>query len=134
VITIKPGLATTPGAFSLSVTGTSGLLTHSVTAHLTVRASSDGTASVIDALTAAGCIDNSGISGALINKLTEAQQEIDAGQIQQAIRTLNALLNQLLAQSGKHIGSTCTIDGQTFNPSEVLINDVRAILATLSLR
>ena len=131
VITVKPGLATTPGTFSLNVTGTSGLLTHSVPLQLTVRASSNGTSTVIDDLTAAGCIDNSGISGALINKLTEAQQEIDAGQIQQAINTLNSLLNQLLAQSGKHIGSTCTVDGQTFNPSDVLITDVRAILATL---
>ncbi len=131
VITVKPGLATTPGTFSLNVTGTSGLLTHSVPLQLTVRASSNGTSTVIDDLTAAGCIDNSGISGALINKLTEAQQEIDAGQIQQAINTLNSLLNQLLAQSGKHIGSTCTVNGQTFNPSDVLITDVRAILATL---
>jgi hypothetical protein len=131
VITVKPGLATTPGTFDLNVTGTSGLLTHSVLLQLTVRASSNGTSTVIDDLTAAGCIDNSGISGSLISKLTEAQQEIDAGEIPKAINTLNSLLNQLLAQSGKHINASCTVDGQTFNPSDVLITDVRAILATL---
>lgn len=131
VMTVSPGLATTPGTFNLNVTGTSGLLVHSSATQLTVRPSAGGTGKVIDGITAAGCIDNSGISGALINKLTQAQRFIDAGQIQNAVNTLSALLNQLQAQSGKHISLSCTVDGQTFNPVDVLINDVRAILATL---
>lgn len=131
LMTVSPGLATTPGTFNLNVTGTSGLLAHSTATQLTVRASAGGTGKVIDGITAAGCIDNSGISGALINKLVQAQRFIDAGQIQNAVNTLSALLNQLQAQSGKHISFTCTVDGQTFNPVDVLITDVRAILATL---
>lgn len=131
LMTVSPGLATKPGTFTLNVAGRSGLLAHSTSTQLTVRASADGTGKVIDGITAAGCIDNSGISGALINKLTQAQRFIDAGQIQNAVNTLSALLNQLQAQSGKHISFTCTVDGQTFNPVDVLITDVRAILATL---
>lgn len=131
VMTLSPGIATTPGTFTLNVTGTSGLLAHSVATQLTVRASASGTSGVIDDITAAGCIDNSGISGALINKLTDAQKFIDAGQIDNAVNTLSALLNQLQAQSDKHISSTCTVNGQTFNPIDVLIADVRAILADL---
>ena len=87
---------------------------------------------MIDALTAAGCIDNSGISGALINKLNDAQDAIDAGQVQSAINTLNALLNHLEAQSDQHISSSCTVNGQTFNPAEVLLANVRAIIAALT--
>lgn len=131
LMTVSPGLATRPGTFTLNVAGRSGLLAHSTSTQLTVRASADGTGKVIDGITAAGCFDNSGISGALINKLTQAQRFIDGGQIQNAVNTLSALLNQLQAQSGKHISFTCTVDGQTFNPVDVLITDVRAILATL---
>ena len=130
-LTVNLGLTATPGTFSLTIAGTSGLLTHSVSAQVTVQASTSGTTTVIDGLGKAGCIDSSGISGSLVAKLAQAQDDIDAGRIQDAINTLSALLNQLLAQSGKHIFSSCTIDGQTFNPAEVLINDVRAILATL---
>jgi hypothetical protein len=130
-MTVSPGPATTLGTFNLNVTGTSGLLTHSTATQLTVQASAGGTGKVIDGITAAGCIDNSGISGALINKVNQAQRFIDAGQIQNAVNTLSALLNQLQAQSGKHISLSCTVDGQTFNPVDVLINDVLAILATL---
>jgi hypothetical protein len=130
-MTVSPGPATTLGTFNLNVIGTSGLLTHSTATQLTVQASAGGTGKVIDGITAAGCIDNSGISGALINKVNQAQRFIDAGQIQNAVNTLSALLNQLQAQSGKHISLSCTVDGQTFNPVDVLINDVLAILATL---
>ncbi|HWY70444.1 MAG TPA: SBBP repeat-containing protein [Terriglobales bacterium] len=132
-LTVNLGLAATPGAFSLHVKGDSGLLTHSASAQVIVRASTEGTGTVIDGITAAGCIDNAGISGALINKLNQAQSSIDAGQIQDAINTLSALLNQLQAQSGKHIHSSCTVNGQTFNPVDVLFQDVRAILASLKV-
>jgi beta-propeller repeat-containing protein/FIMAH domain-containing protein len=131
VMTVKAGLAVTPGTFSLNVTGTSGLLKHSTSTQVTVRASSSGTSTVVGGLRAAGCIDNSGISGTLINKLTLAQGYIDAGRLKDAINELNAVLNDLQAQDGKHITTSCMVDGQTFNPVDVLIGDVRAILATL---
>ena len=78
---------------------------------------------------AAGCIDNSGISGALTSKLALAQAYITAGQIQDAINTLTALLSQIQPQAGKHIMTTCTVNGVTFNPVTVLLNDVRALLS-----
>ena len=126
------GLAAPAGTFTIRVTGTSGLLSQSVSTQVTIRASAGGTASVVSGLTAAGCIDNAGIGGSLINKLADAQRQIDAGRIQDAINTLNSLLNQLLAQGGKHIVASCTVNGQTFSPVDVLISNVRAILATLN--
>jgi hypothetical protein len=42
------------------------------------------------------------------------------------------LLQELQAQAGKHIATTCTdSNGQTFNPVDVLIADIQALLASL---
>ena len=130
-LTITLGLAAVPGTYTVNITGTSGLLTHAASTELAVQASASGTGSIIGGITAAGCIDNSGISGTLINKLTQAQAYIDAGRIKDAINELTTVLNDLQAQGGKHITTSCTVDGQTFNPVDVLIADVQAILATL---
>ena len=40
--------------------------------------------------------------------------------------------SQLLAQGGKHIVASCTVNGQMFSPVDVLVSTVRAILATLN--
>jgi hypothetical protein len=48
-----------------------------------------------------------------------------------ASSTLNALLNQLGSQAGKHIHTSCTYNGVSFNPDAVLVTDVRALLASL---
>ena len=130
-LTLNPVLFTPAGTFHLNVAGVSGMVTHSVPLQLTVHASAGGAGTVVGGLTDAGCIDNGGISGSLLGKLNDAQAEIDAGKIQGAINTLNALLNQLQAQSGKHITTSCTVNGQTFNAADLLIQDVRAILASL---
>jgi hypothetical protein len=130
-LTVNLGLSVVPGSFTLNVDGTSDSLTHSTPVQVTVQASASGTSTVVSGLEAAGCIDNSGISGALIDKLARAQAYIDAGNIQAAINTLNALLNQLQAQAGKHIGTTCTVGNDTFDPSAVLITQVEALLASL---
>jgi hypothetical protein len=132
-MTVDLGLATVPGGYTLNVTGTAGTLTHSTALQVTVNASIGGTEDVIDGLTAIGCIDNSGVSNALLAKLTRAQAFIDAGNTQAAINTLNALLNQLNAQQGKHIATSCTQNSQTFDPSQVLITLVQTLLANLGV-
>lgn len=106
--------AITPSTFTLTVTGSVGTLTHSTNVTVTVNANSSSVSNVINQITAAGCIDNSGIPTALNSKLAAAQTSISAGDIQTATNTLKALLNQISAQSGKHISTTCTAGGATF--------------------
>src|SRR5713101_237972 len=77
-----------PTNFSLTVTGTSGTLTHSATADVTVTATASSIGNLIGDLLGAGCIDNGGIANALTSKLSTAQA---AGNIQTAINTLTAL-------------------------------------------
>jgi uncharacterized repeat protein (TIGR01451 family) len=131
-INLEPSVA--PGTYSVTVIGTSGALTHSTTVTANVQATIDGTITVISTDQALGCIDNSGISGALQSKLNAAKADIAAGKIQEAINTLKALLNQLQAQAGKHISTSCKDgSGNTFNPDAVLIADAKAILASLGV-
>jgi hypothetical protein len=79
----------------------------------------------------AGCIDNGGIANALISKLSAAQAAISGGNIQTAINTLTALKNQISAQAGKHIATSCTITGVGINPATVLFLDVQALIDKL---
>ena len=46
-------------------------------------------------------------------------------------RTLTALKNQLSAQSGKHIASSCTIGGVSFNTDATLLMDVQNLINSL---
>ena len=78
-----------------------------------------------------GCIDGAGIGNALTSKLDETQRALNSGNINTAINTLKAFLNQVQAQSGKHIFASCTINGNTFNPAGILIGDVTYLMATL---
>jgi len=121
----------TPEQFSLTLTGTSGLLVHSRIVSVTVAATTGGVTQVVGAELAAGCIDNSGIATAVTSKLAAAQADADAGDIQDAKSILLDLLALLQAQRGKHIGTTCTINGMSFDPDAVLMADVQALLATL---
>jgi hypothetical protein len=132
-LTVSIDISVLPGSFSLDVDGTFGSLTHSTPVEVNVVASTSGTSTVVNELTAFGCIDSSGISGALLAKLAQAQAFIDAGNIQAAINTLNALLKQLQAQAGKHIATTCTNPetNETINPVQLLIDQVEALLASL---
>jgi len=131
-VSLQPSV--TSGTYSFTVTGTSGSLTHSVPVTVNVLATIAGTGTVISTDQALGCIDNSGISGALQSKLNAAQADIAAGRTQDAVNTLIALLNQLQAQSGKHISTACKdASGNTFDADAVLIADVKAILAGLGV-
>lgn len=50
-----------------------------------------------------GAIDNSGVAQSLVAKLDAAQAALDRGQPAVAINNLNALIQEVRAQSGQHI-------------------------------
>ena len=80
------------------------------------------------------CLPKSpGVANALTSKLSAAQSDSDGGQIRSAINTENALLNQIQAQSRKHILAACTINGINLSPPLVLSNDVRNLIASLKI-
>ncbi len=117
-----------PTNFTLTVMGASGALSHSATANISVTATTTSTSNSIGDMLNAGCIDNAGIANALTSKLSAAQ---NAGNVQTAINTLTALKNQIQAQAGKHIHSACMIGGVAFNPVNVLLLDVQALIDSL---
>ena len=121
----------TPTNFTLTVTGTSGALSHSTTANVTVTATSTSIGNLIGDLLGAGCIDNGGIANALTSKLSAAQSAAAAGSIQTAINTLTALKNQINVQAGKHIATACTIARVAFNPVMALLLDVQSLIDSL---
>jgi hypothetical protein len=123
----------TPGTFTLTVTGSSGSLAHSTSAAVTVASSASGLASVINELLAAGCINNSGVANALLSKLSAAQNAISAGNLNTAINILMASIDQMNAQQGKHIASSCTVAGVTFNPATALVTDARSLINSLEV-
>jgi hypothetical protein len=73
------------------------------------------------------------VANAFTTKLSAAQSAINTGNTQLGVNILDALLYQLTAQSGKHVATSCTIGGVTFNSAAVLIGDVKSMLATLKL-
>jgi hypothetical protein len=131
-LTVSLSPLVTPTTFTLTVAGTSGAVNHSSSVSVTVVATSSAILSVVAQILAAGCIDNSGIGSSLAAKLTAAQAEINAGNIQDAIDILMAFINELNAQSGKHVLSTCSIGGATFEPAAVLISDARSLISSLT--
>ena len=132
-MTVTLGPSVTPSTFMFTVTGANGSNNHSTQATVTATASASGTTSVIGTLLAAGCIDNAGIANALTSKLAAAQSAISAGNAQTAINILNAFIDQLEAQAGKHIATSCTIGGVTFNPVTVLLSDVQGLIGSLKV-
>jgi hypothetical protein len=122
--TLKVSLAptVTAGSYTPTVTGTSSQLAHSVPMTIVVTPTSAGIANVIADFVTTGDIDDSGIGNALTSRLAEAQAHINAGDRQTAVNVLGALLNQLHAQSGKHI---------TALAASALIADTQALQASL---
>jgi hypothetical protein len=123
---VSTGTVTVSGNYGgdTNFTGNSGTL------DVPVQVTPAGVANVVNEELGLGCIDSQGIAGALTTKLAAAQADIAAGKIQQAINTLTALLNQLQAQQGKHIKTTCTdSNGNTLD----LIALVKGLLASLGV-
>jgi hypothetical protein len=98
---------------------------------LTVTATAASVGHLIGDVFAAGCIDNGGIDNALTSKLSAAQAAFTAGNIQTAVNTLTALKNQISAQAGKHIATSCTLGGVGFNPAATLLLDVQGLIDSL---
>jgi hypothetical protein len=120
-----------PGSYSFNVAGSGGGRQHSRAVSLTIAATTAGVTSVINTLLGLGCIDSAGVGNAFTTKLAQAQAAINAGDTQTAINILSALLRQLQAQTGKHLRTSCTANGQTFNPATVLIAQVQSLLTSL---
>jgi hypothetical protein len=69
-----------------------------------------------------GKIDNQGIANSLTQKLENAQKDLDKGKIDTAINKLQAFINEVQAQSGKHI---------TTEAADLLIADAQWVIAHL---
>jgi hypothetical protein len=131
-LNVSLGPSVPPGLYTFNVQGTSGPLTHSTPVNLTVVATPESVIQVIGTLEALGCIDSAGVSNAFSVKLARAKAAINAGDTQTAINILTALLNQIQAQAGKHIKSSCTdSNGVLFDPVAVLIANVQSLLTSL---
>ena len=128
VLNISAASFVVPTNFTVTVTGASGALNHSATANITVTATATSISNSIGDMLNAGCIDNAGIANALTSKLSAAQS---AGNVQTAINTLTALKNQIQAQAGKHIATSCNIGGVAFNPVSALLLDVQGLIDSL---
>lgn len=132
-LTVSLGPSITPATFSVMASGAYGSLTRSVPVSVTSVATPASVSNVVNQVVSGGCVDNSGIANAFTNKLAAAQSAISAGKTQLAVNILDALLFQLQAQSGKHVATSCTINGITFNSAAALITDVQSMISALKL-
>ncbi|MDI6735078.1 MAG: S8 family serine peptidase [bacterium] len=73
----------------------------------------------IDNYLSNGSIDNDGVGNSLKVKLNKAKAKIEAGQTNTAINILNAFINEVSAQKGKHI---------TSETADSLISNVNSII------
>jgi diketogulonate reductase-like aldo/keto reductase len=70
-----------------------------------VEATIQSLTSSVSRFLAEGKIDNTGIANSLTKKLQNAQKSLDKGQLKTAVNQLNAFINEVQAQSGKHIAA-----------------------------
>jgi hypothetical protein len=112
------------GSYGLLIGGVSSSpsLNHSTGTSIVVTPTTGGMKNVINSFLTTGAIDKSGIANSLTTKLSVAQTFITGGDTQTAINVLQALLNQLNAQSGKHISASA---------ASTLITDTHALQASL---
>ncbi len=120
------------GDHTITVTATSGSLTHTATAIVTAVATAASVGGVIDSFGSLGCIDSGGVVNAFKAKLAVADTLNGIGLVQPAINALGALRYQIGAQQGKHILSSCTVNGQVIDPGAVLTADVTSLILSLS--
>jgi hypothetical protein len=96
----------------------------------TITVTFDSLKGDVNDLVSLGCIDN--ISQSLLSKIGAAQNLKGKGQTQAAFNTLSALINEVQAQAGKHISTTCTdSSGRPFNPVQLLVGDTQYLQGTL---
>jgi hypothetical protein len=127
-VTLDPSI--TPGEYSAIVRGAA-VPHHDAPVVIKVFVTTAAVTQAVGAFQAAGCIDNAGVSTAIISKLSAAQSATDAGRAQDAINVYAALLHQLAAQAGKHVRS-CIINNNTVDAAAVLTTDVQSLQANVS--
>jgi hypothetical protein len=132
-MTVQLAPSITPGTHTFEIGGTIGSLTHSATVTLNVAASITGVTDTVNSFATLGCIDNTGVTTAFTAKLLVAKMLSDVGRIQPAANTLAALQYQVNAQSGKHLLSSCEVNGETINPATVLTTDIKALIQGLGV-
>jgi hypothetical protein len=88
-----------------------------------VVATVDSLISVTERLFSQGLIDNSGAKDSLEVKLKLAKEKIEKGKIDTAMNILNAFINEVHAQKGKHISSKAGV---------ILIADAQYLMTCLS--
>jgi hypothetical protein len=132
-LNVSLGPSVTPSMFTLIVTGNAppSQFDHLTSVIVTVSATTSGVSTVIGDLLTSGCIDSAGIAHALTSRLSAAQRAIGEGQIQTAVNILTSFQNQVRAQTGKHIPTSCTIGGITFNPANALLTDAQSLIDSL---
>jgi uncharacterized delta-60 repeat protein len=79
----------------------------------------------------AGYIDNAGVGGAMQRMLQQADDLAAGGNPEAAASVLKALANYIDAQAGRHIATTATENGITFNPADILSQHVLALTTQL---
>jgi len=132
-MTVQLAPSITPGTHTFEIGGTIGSLTHSATVTLNVAASITGVMDTVNSFGALGCIDNAGVVNAFTAKLLVAKTLSGVGRIRPAANTLAALQYQVNAQSGKHLLSSCEVNGQMINPATVLTTDIQALIQGLGV-
>ncbi len=81
-----------------------------------------GTSDIVDVDLASGAINNAGTAHSLNSQLDNAQALLNQGDIQGTISALNAFIQHVEAQSGKHI---------EVQAAQLLINDAQVIMNSL---
>ncbi|HWR58253.1 MAG TPA: hypothetical protein VN328_05130, partial [Thermodesulfovibrionales bacterium] len=106
VATLTGGSGFGLGTFTYAVTATDNAgNTTMMTPTYEVIATIDGSLSLISEFLASGAIDNTGLAGSLSSQLDSALAAANSGNTQTADNILNAFINHVTAQSGKHISA-----------------------------
>jgi hypothetical protein len=145
---VPPGLSATFTQTPVNLPG-NGIANSTLNVGLSTSSTISSIGTTIGSLLANNCIDNSGIANALTSKVSAAQGAISGGQVQAAINTLTALSNQVRAQAGKHIATSCsttfpmlvtaspgnevrfTFVNITLSPVAILNNEIQNIITGL---
>lgn len=129
-VSVQPYVTPTPIStpIPLFVSGSDAAgVTHSANVSVTVTATPGGIQKVIQAFQSIGCI-SSGMSGAMDGELSAGQAAIAGGDYQTGVNTFAAFDDQDEDDGGRHISQSCTIQGHTFNPVQVLHTDIRSLI------
>lgn len=116
----------TAGAFQTTPSNTA-----SFVSKFAATTSTSSLTALISQLLGDTCIDNSGVANALTTMVTDAQQAIADERTRAAGNILDALQHQVQAEAGKHISTSCTGHGVTFNSATKLLKEIQQLSESL---